>query len=51
MKSRQSLALFVVWGAVAACALLTLFAPDSPGGAAKGEGLGGAFLSASRNGF
>jgi hypothetical protein len=50
MKSQQGLALFVVWSAVAACALLTLLAPKAPEGGAK-EDAGGAILSLARTGF
>jgi hypothetical protein len=50
MKSRQGLALFVVWSAVAASAFLTLLAPKAPESAAK-EGVGAKLLSLSRSGF
>jgi hypothetical protein len=50
MKSQQGLALFVVWSAVAACALITLLAPKAPEGGAK-DSAGGAFVSLARTGF
>jgi hypothetical protein len=46
MKSQQGLALFVVWSAVAACALLTLLAPQAPQDRAAG-----AFVSLTRTAF
>ncbi len=50
MKSRQGLALIVVWGALAACAVLTVFAPKAPQ-PAKDGGLGALMLPLARTGF
>jgi hypothetical protein len=51
MKTRQSLALFVIWGAIAGCAVLALLAPIMPAPAAKGEGLAGALAQLQRTAF
>ncbi len=37
--SRENLALAVLWGAITACALLTLFAPKLTTAEAEGSGL------------
>jgi hypothetical protein len=49
--SRENLALAVLWGAIGACALMTLIAPRMTAPGIEGSSLSGIMASLARMGF